>query len=49
MPEALAVVLILLWVLGYATAYTMGGYIHLLLVVALFVVLARIHGGRPVM
>lgn len=43
------VVLIVLWLLGYATAYTLGGFIHLLLVLAIGVVLIRIiQGRRPV-
>lgn len=40
------VVLVGLWVLGYATAYTMGGLIHVLLVLAIIAVLARIILGR---
>jgi hypothetical protein len=39
---AIAVVLILLWVLGLVTSYTMGGFIHLLLVIAVIVILVRI-------
>lgn len=42
-------ILIVLWLLGMATAYTMGGLIHLLLVIAVVVVLVRlISGNRPV-
>ena len=45
----IAVVLILLWLLGLVTSYTMGGFIHILLVVALVVVLLRvIQGRRPI-
>jgi hypothetical protein len=45
----LAVVLLLLWVLGLVTSYTLGGLIHILLVVAIVVVLLRvIQGRRPV-
>ena len=44
-----AVVLVLLWTLGVATSYTLGGFIHLLLVLALASVLIRIiQGQRPV-
>ena len=44
-----AVVLVLLWALGVATSYTLGGFIHLLLVLALASVLIRIiQGQRPV-
>jgi len=44
----LAVVLLVLWALGLVTSYTMGGFIHVLLVVAVVVVLVRIIQGRPV-
>ena len=46
---AVAVVLLLLWVLGLVSATTMGGFIHVLLVAALALVLVRvIQGRRPV-
>ena len=41
------VVLLILWLLGVVTAYTLGGFIHLLLVVAIAVVLIRVIQGRP--
>lgn len=44
----IAVVLIVLWLLGMVTAYTMGGLIHILLVVAVISVLVRIIQGRRV-
>jgi hypothetical protein len=40
------VVLLVLWALGMVSSYTLGGYIHLLLVIALAVVLIRIIQGR---
>jgi hypothetical protein len=40
------VLLIALWLLGYVTAYTLGGFIHLLLVLAIGVVLIRVIQGR---
>jgi hypothetical protein len=43
-----AVVLVILWLLGLVTSYTMGGFIHLLLVVAIIVVLIRVIQGRRV-
>lgn len=46
MLSALIVILLVLWLLGMATAYTAGGLIHLLLVVAVIVVLFRIIQGR---
>jgi hypothetical protein len=45
----IAVVLIVLWLLGLITAYTMGGFIHVLLVIAIIVVLLRIIQGRRVL
>jgi hypothetical protein len=45
----LAVILLVLWLLGLVTSYTMGGFIHILLVVALVVVLIRVvQGRRPI-
>ena len=45
----IAVVLVILWLLGLVTSYTMGGFIHVLLVVAAIVVLLRIIQGRKVL
>jgi Family of unknown function (DUF5670) len=45
----IAVVLIVLWMLGLVTGYTMGNFIHMLLVIAIIIVLVRvIQGRRPV-
>jgi len=44
----LAVLLIVLWGLGLVTSYTMGGFIHLLLVFALVAVLVRVIQGRRI-
>ncbi len=44
----LAVILLVLWMLGLATSYTMGGLIHILLVVALVVIVIRIIQGRRI-
>jgi len=46
MLETIAVILLVLWVLGLVTSYTMGGFIHVLLVVAIVVVLIRVIQGR---
>jgi high-affinity K+ transport system ATPase subunit B len=46
MLYTIAVVLVILWLLGLVTSYTMGGFIHVLLVVALIVVLMRLISGR---
>lgn len=42
----ISVVLIALWLLGLVTAYTMGGFIHVLLVIAAIIVLLRVIQGR---
>jgi hypothetical protein len=42
----IAVILIVLWLLGLVTSYTMGGLIHILLVVAIVMVLVRVIQGR---
>jgi hypothetical protein len=44
----IAVILIILWLLGMVSTYTMGGLIHILLVVAIIVVLVRVIQGRSV-
>jgi Family of unknown function (DUF5670) len=46
MLETIAVILIILWLLGLVSSYTMGGFIHLLLVVAVVVILVRVLQGR---
>lgn len=48
MLYTLAVILIVLWILGLVTSYTMGGFIHILIVVAVVVVLVRLIQGRRV-
>jgi hypothetical protein len=48
MLETIAVILIVLWLLGMVSSYTLGGFIHLLLVVALVVILVRVIQGRAV-
>jgi hypothetical protein len=46
MLSAVIVVLLVLWLLGVVTSYTLGGVIHLLLVIAIVIVLLRIIQGR---
>ncbi|WP_366943875.1 lmo0937 family membrane protein [Ferrovum sp.] len=46
MLETVAVILIVLWLLGIVSSYTMGGFIHILLVVAIVVILVRVVQGR---
>lgn len=45
----IVLILIVLWALGFATSYTMGGLIHLLLVIAVVVVLIRVIQGRKIL
>ena len=49
MLYTIAVVLIVLWLLGLVSSYTMGGFIHVLLVIAVVVVLINIIQGRRVL
>jgi hypothetical protein len=46
MLYTIAVVLLILWLLGLVSSYTMGGFIHVLLVIAVVVVLLRVISGR---
>ena len=46
MLETIAVILVVLWLLGLVSSYTMGGFIHILLVIAIVVILIRVLGGR---
>jgi hypothetical protein len=46
MLETIVIILLILWVLGLVSSYTMGGFIHVLLVIAIVVVLLRVIGGR---
>ena len=46
MLETIAIILIILWLLGLVSSYTMGGFIHILLVVAVVVILVRVLQGR---
>ena len=42
----IAVVLVVLWLLGFVTSYTLGGFIHVLLVIAIVVILLQVIQGR---
>ena len=46
MLETIAIILVVLWILGLVTSYTMGGFIHALLVIAVVGVLVRVIQGR---
>ena len=49
MLYTVAVVLLILWLLGLVTSYTLGGFIHILLVIAIVVVLLRVISGRRIL
>ncbi len=46
MLYTIALVLLILWVLGLVSSYTIGGFIHVLLVIAVIIVLLRVISGR---
>jgi hypothetical protein len=48
MLQTIAIVLLVLWLLGVVTSYTMGGFIHILLVVAIVAVLVRVIQNRRI-
>ena len=48
MLETIAIILVVLWLLGFVTSYTMGGFIHALLIIAVVVILVRVIQGRRV-
>jgi len=48
MLETIAIILIVLWLLGLVSSYTLGGFIHILLVIALVVILVRVIKGRRI-
>lgn len=48
MLETIVVILVVMWLLGLVTSYTMGGLIHVLLVIAIVVILVRVIQGRRI-
>jgi hypothetical protein len=48
MLYTIAIVLIVLWLLGLVTSYTVGGFIHILLVIAVIMILVRLISGRGI-
>jgi Family of unknown function (DUF5670) len=48
MLETVAIILVVLWLLGLVSSYTLGGFIHILLVLAIVVILIRVVQGRRV-
>jgi hypothetical protein len=48
MLQTIAIILLILWALGLVTSYTMGGFIHVLLVIAIIMILVRVIQGRSI-
>jgi hypothetical protein len=48
MLETIAVILVILWALGLVSSYSMGGFIHVLLVIAIVVIVIRVIQGRRI-
>ena len=48
MLGTIAIILVILWLLGLVSSYTMGGFIHILLVIAIVMVLVRVLQGRSI-
>jgi hypothetical protein len=48
MLQTLVIILVLLWLLGMVSSYTLGGFLHVLLVIALILVIVRLVSGRSV-
>lgn len=49
MLNTIIVVLLILWLLGLVTSYTLGGFIHILLVIAIIMILVRLIQGKPIL
>ena len=49
MLTTIAVVLVILWLLGVVTSYTLGGFVHMLLIVAIIMILIRVINGEKVL
>jgi len=49
MLETIAIILVIAWLLGLVTSYTMGGFIHILLVIAIILIILRVITGRKVL
>ena len=48
MLETIAVILLVLWLLGMVSSYTLGGFVHILLVIAVVVIVVRLIQGRRI-
>jgi hypothetical protein len=49
MLETIAVILVIMWLLGLVSSYTLGGFIHILLVIAVIVIILRVIQGRSIL
>jgi len=49
MLETIAIILVVLWLLGLVSSYTLGGFIHILLVIAVIVIVLRVIQGRSIL
>ncbi len=49
MLDTLAILLVIFWIFGLVSSYTLGGFIHILLVIAIIVILLRVIQGRRVL
>jgi len=49
MLETIAIILVIMWLLGLVSSYTLGGFIHILLVIAVIVIILRVIQGRRIL
>lgn len=49
MLETIAVILVIMWLFGLVSSYTLGGFIHILLVIAIIVIILRVIQGRSIL
>ena len=49
MLETIAIILVIMWLLGLVSSYTLGGFIHILLVIAMIVIILRVIQGRSIL
>jgi hypothetical protein len=49
MLETIAVILVIMWLLGLVSSYTLGGFIHILLVIAIIMIILRVIQGRSIL
>ncbi|MCQ4191124.1 lmo0937 family membrane protein [Methylocystis suflitae] len=49
MLETIAIILVIMWLLGLVSSYTLGGFIHILLVIAIIVIILRVIQGRSIL